>query len=310
MGRGRWRYCRCCGVCPVCLAYRFCRLRLRERGTRYHVPRDKEEEFVAKPQAARPAAHGTRLQTPAPRVPAPRAPAPPRPRAPRASRLYNSHDSRACPFPRPGTLPASGEDPLPPRGELMRRACLLFALSTLSAPALLAPGRAAASVGDPQVKTDHPWYPGELSCSTFDRLFATQAELYKRVTGRTVATDEDKALASWYWRNLHYAHGEEGQGDCLDAGFDQRREDPRLLERPVRRGLRPVRHHARAVLRRDGRPARPLPRARRRRLRAQQLRGLPHRRRLRLPASGRCSTTTSPPSSTAPTASTCSASRT
>ena len=77
---------------------------------------------------------------------------------------------------------------------------------------------ALASAGDPQLKTDHPWYPGELSCSTFDRLFATQAQLYKRVTGRGVASDEDKALASWYWRNLHYAHGEEGQNDCLGAG--------------------------------------------------------------------------------------------
>ena len=43
---------------------------------------------------------------------------------------------------------------------------------------------AAAGVGDPQIRTDHPWYPGELACSTFDRLFATQAEAYKRVTGR------------------------------------------------------------------------------------------------------------------------------
>jgi hypothetical protein len=80
---------------------------------------------------------------------------------------------------------------------------------------------ALAGVGDPQVKTDDPWYPGELSCSTFPRLFATQAELYRRVTGRGVESDEDKALASWYWRNLHYAHGEEGKGNCLDnpAGF-------------------------------------------------------------------------------------------
>ena len=70
-----------------------------------------------------------------------------------------------------------------------------------------------ASVADPQLKTDHPWYPGELSCSTFERLFATQAALYKRVTGRDVSTDEDKALASWYWRNLHFAHGEEGRCD-------------------------------------------------------------------------------------------------
>ena len=70
-----------------------------------------------------------------------------------------------------------------------------------------------ASVGDPQVKTDHPWYPGELSCSTFERLFATQAALYKKVTGRDVNSDEDRALASWYWRNLHFAHGEEGRCD-------------------------------------------------------------------------------------------------
>src|SRR5712672_391443 len=78
---------------------------------------------------------------------------------------------------------------------------------------------ARADVGDPQVGTDHPWYPGELSCSTFERLFATQAELYRRVTGRGVDYDEDKALASWYWRNLHFAHGEEGKGDCMNAGF-------------------------------------------------------------------------------------------
>jgi hypothetical protein len=80
---------------------------------------------------------------------------------------------------------------------------------------------AVAAVGDPQVKTDHPWYPGELSCSTFERLFATQAELYRRVTGRSVETDEDKALASWYWRNLHYAHGEDGANDCFGRGFEK-----------------------------------------------------------------------------------------
>src|SRR5687767_8770127 len=78
---------------------------------------------------------------------------------------------------------------------------------------LLLSSPAPAGVGDPQVKTDHPWYPGELSCSTFDRLFATQADLYRRVTGRSVDTDEDKALASWYWRNLNLAHGEDAQCD-------------------------------------------------------------------------------------------------
>ena len=29
------------------------------------------------------------------------------------------------------------------------------------------------------------------------------------------------SLASWYWRNLHYAHGEEGRQDCFAAGFDK-----------------------------------------------------------------------------------------
>ncbi len=72
---------------------------------------------------------------------------------------------------------------------------------------------------DPQLKTTHPFYPGELSCSSFERLAATQAEVYQRITGRSVLMDEDKALAAWYWRNLHYAHGEEGKGDCFDAGF-------------------------------------------------------------------------------------------
>src|SRR3954466_8990758 len=95
------------------------------------------------------------------------------------------------------------------------RPALAVALACALAPA------ARGDVGDPQVRTDHPWYPGELSCSTFDRLFATQAEVYTRVTGRSVNTDEDKALASWYWRNLHFAHGEEGSADCFGRGFAQ-----------------------------------------------------------------------------------------
>src|ERR1700704_7078195 len=83
----------------------------------------------------------------------------------------------------------------------------------------LAAGAARADVGDPQLKTDHPWYPGELSCSTFERLFKPQAELYTRVTGRKVDTDEDKALAAWYWRNLHYFHCTEGVCNTWGTGF-------------------------------------------------------------------------------------------
>lgn len=78
---------------------------------------------------------------------------------------------------------------------------------------------ARADVGDPQVRTDHVWYPGELACSSFDRLFASQAEAYKQVVGVTPKTDEQKALAAWMWRNAHYFHGEEGAQDIWGKGF-------------------------------------------------------------------------------------------
>jgi hypothetical protein len=84
---------------------------------------------------------------------------------------------------------------------------------------MLAAAPLSADVGDPQVRTDHPWYPGELACSTFERLFATQAELYERVTGIKPTTDEDKALAAWLWRNTHYWHGEEGVEDLWGKDF-------------------------------------------------------------------------------------------
>src|SRR5437016_14506064 len=93
----------------------------------------------------------------------------------------------------------------------------LAAVVTALAVATGVPGR--ADVGDPQVRTDHPWYPGELSCSTFERLFATQAEQYRRVTGKLPRSDEEKALASWLWRNTHYFHSEEGAEDLWGQGF-------------------------------------------------------------------------------------------
>jgi hypothetical protein len=74
-------------------------------------------------------------------------------------------------------------------------------------------------VGDPQVSTNHPWYPGELACSTFERLAETQARVYERVTGARSKNDEEKALAAWLWRNTHYAHGEEGAEDLWGQGF-------------------------------------------------------------------------------------------
>src|SRR5688572_7270858 len=43
---------------------------------------------------------------------------------------------------------------------------------------------AVASSGDPQLGTDHPWYSGELTCSTWERLFANQALIFERVKGK------------------------------------------------------------------------------------------------------------------------------
>ena len=96
--------------------------------------------------------------------------------------------------------------------------CFCWALACLS-PLLLS--QSHAEVGDPQIKTDHPWYPGELAISTFGRLAQTQATVFELETGRRVVSDEDKALASWYWRNLHYAHCQEGTGDYFDSGFSK-----------------------------------------------------------------------------------------
>lgn len=84
---------------------------------------------------------------------------------------------------------------------------------------LLLAALAPADVGDPQVRTDRTWYPGELACSNFDRLFATQAEAYKQVTGAAPKTDQEKALAAWMWRNTHYFHGEEGAENIWGKGF-------------------------------------------------------------------------------------------
>jgi hypothetical protein len=89
----------------------------------------------------------------------------------------------------------------------------------LAVAVLVAIGDARADVGDPQVRTDHPWYPGELACSTFDRLFATEAAVFERVVGVRPVTDEQKALASWFWRNTHYWHGEDGAEDLWGQGF-------------------------------------------------------------------------------------------
>src|SRR4030095_2931121 len=84
---------------------------------------------------------------------------------------------------------------------------------TFIVSALIGAHCAFAGVGDPQIRTDHPWYPGELACSTFERLFATQAQQYERATGIVPKSDQDRALASWFWSNTHYSHAEEAHDD-------------------------------------------------------------------------------------------------
>ena len=98
----------------------------------------------------------------------------------------------------------------------MSRRCL-----ALAAVLALCSTTARADVGDPQVRTDHPWYPGELACSTFERLFAAQADQYERVVGVRPKTDEQKALAAWMWRNTHYFHAEDAVEDLWAKGFRQ-----------------------------------------------------------------------------------------
>jgi len=90
-------------------------------------------------------------------------------------------------------------------------------------------GPLLAEVGDPQIRTDHLWYPGELAMSTFERLFATQAEAYERATGVRVDSDEQKALAAWFWRNTHYWHAEVGSRDLWGEGLTKGK-DRRLRE--------------------------------------------------------------------------------
>jgi hypothetical protein len=84
---------------------------------------------------------------------------------------------------------------------------------------LLALASLHAGVGDPQLATDHPWYPGELAMSSFERLAATQAKQYKAATGIDPVSDHDRALAAWFFRNTHFAHGEEGKENLWGKGF-------------------------------------------------------------------------------------------
>ncbi|HYF48704.1 MAG TPA: PKD domain-containing protein, partial [Planctomycetota bacterium] len=69
-------------------------------------------------------------------------------------------------------------------------------------------GAAVASpsgpVGDPQIKTDHTYYQGELAYSTLPRLVASALNTPGRPT--TGNTARDNVLKLWYWRVEHYYH--------------------------------------------------------------------------------------------------------
>lgn len=94
------------------------------------------------------------------------------------------------------------------------RLSLAILLTLIAIPCL-------AGIGDPQIKTEHPYYPGELAASTFDRLFAAQAKLYEHVTGQPVKSEQDKVIAAWLWRNTHYWHGEPGAEDLWEQGLEK-----------------------------------------------------------------------------------------
>lgn len=96
---------------------------------------------------------------------------------------------------------------------------MLHALTRFSSLVFVSLSTLHAGVGDPQLATDHPWYPGELAMSSFDRLAATQAAQYQAATGIRPVSDHDRALAAWFFRNTHYAHGEEGKENLWGKGF-------------------------------------------------------------------------------------------
>uniref|UniRef100_A0A7C4QQY5 Uncharacterized protein n=1 Tax=Schlesneria paludicola TaxID=360056 RepID=A0A7C4QQY5_9PLAN len=114
------------------------------------------------------------------------------------------------------TLGITGEGNRPEEGGrlLMGRVLICLGLLWQAFPV-------AAGVGDPQVETGHPWYPGERAAASFERLFATQHRIYTHVTGRPTASDEDRALAAWLWRNTHYFHGTDGAADLWGQGFER-----------------------------------------------------------------------------------------
>jgi len=79
--------------------------------------------------------------------------------------------------------------------------------------AMLCVSQLMAAVADPQVKTDHPFYQGELSCSTYERVRdASFAHFASLPGGKTPTTETEKLVALWAWRVAHHQHAD--GNDC------------------------------------------------------------------------------------------------
>jgi hypothetical protein len=78
----------------------------------------------------------------------------------------------------------------------------LIALTILCSVAVSA--RANAQVGDPQLRTDHPYFPGELALSTPARVIATALATPRGTLGN--GTNRDKLIRLFLWRAEHYGH--------------------------------------------------------------------------------------------------------
>ena len=90
-------------------------------------------------------------------------------------------------------------------------------------------GVSLAGVPDPQIKTDHPVYGGELTCSTLDRAVAEAYRVFAERYGHQPETDSEKLVALWIWQCEHHMHacdpyvyGGPGQIDAKDGWMETR----------------------------------------------------------------------------------------
>jgi len=93
--------------------------------------------------------------------------------------------------------------------------CIVWASGT--------PAATLGGVGDPQIKTDHPYYKGELSCSTYERVRDTSyAHFASLPGGKTPVTETEKLVALWAWRTINHQHAD---GNDVHIGVGARFAD-------------------------------------------------------------------------------------